>query len=103
MKIEILYFEGCPNHDVADQRVREVLSELGVRAEVVHVNLADESIARKVRFPGSPTVRVNGADVAPDSNREPFGMRCRVYPTSSGLDGAPDKAAIRTAIERSVA
>ena len=102
MKIEILYFDGCPNRDVADQRVREVLREMGIQAEVVHVNVKDESIAQGVRFPGSPTIRVNGADVAPGSNGKPS-MRCRVYPTSSGFDGAPDKDAIRTRIGRSAA
>lgn len=100
MKIEILYFDGCPNHEVADQRVREVLSEIGIQAEVVHINVKDESMAQEVLFPGSPTIRVNGADVAPGSSGEPFGMCCRIYQTLSGFDGAPDKHVIRTAIKR---
>lgn len=103
MKIEILYFDGCPNHDLAEQRVREVLNELGVQAQVVHVNVKDEDTAHEVQFPGSPTIRVNGADVVPETSGEPFSMRCRVYPTSFGFDGAPDKDAIRSAIERSAA
>ncbi len=103
MKIEILYFEGCPNHDLADQRVRGVLDEMGIQADVVHVSIKDESTAQEVQFPGSPTIRVNGADVAPETNGESFSMRCRVYPTSSGFDGAPDKDSIRAAIERSAA
>jgi len=103
LKIEILYFDGCPNHDLADQRVREVLSELGIEAEVVYVNVKDNATAQEVQFAGSPTIRVNGVDVAPETNSEPFSMRCRVYPTSSGFDGAPDKDTIRRAIERSAA
>ena len=103
MKIEILYFDGCPNHDLAGQRVRGILDELGIQAEVVNVNVKDENTAQQVQFPGSPTIRVNGADVAPSTNGEPFSLRCRVYPTSSGFDGAPDKDAIRTAIDRSAA
>jgi hypothetical protein len=103
MKIEILYFEGCPNHEVANKRVRDVLNDLGIEAEVVHINVKDEATAEEVRFPGSPTVRVNGEDVTPGSNGEPYSMRCRVYPTTSGFEGAPDKDAIRTAIEKSAA
>jgi hypothetical protein len=103
VKIEILYFDGCPNRKVADQRVREVLDEMGVRAKVVHVNVKDEDVAQEIWFPGSPTILVNGVDVAPASNGVPFSMGCRIYPTSSGFDGAPDKDAIRTAIERSSA
>ena len=101
MKIEILYFDGCPNHELAVERVREVLEELNVQAELVHVNVKDEETATEVRFPGSPTVRVNGEDVVPGQNGEPYNMRCRVYPTSSGFDGAPDKEALRNAIEKS--
>jgi len=101
VKIEILYFDGCPHHDLAGQRVREVLEELEVQAEVVHVNVQDEATARAVRFSGSPTIRVNGADVAPETSGEPFSLCCRVYPASSGFEGAPDKDAIRSAIERS--
>jgi hypothetical protein len=103
MRIDILYFDGCPNHELADKRVRDVLNDLGVEAELVHINVKDEATAEEVRFPGSPTVRVNGEDVAPGSNGEPYSMRCRVYPTTSGFEGAPDKDAIRTAIEKSEA
>ena len=103
MTIEILYFAGCPKHEVADKRVRDVLNDLGVEAELVHINAKDEATAVQVRFPGSPTIRVNGEDVAPGSNEEPYSMRCRVYPTATGFDGAPGEEAIRTAIEKSAA
>ena len=103
MKIEILYFDGCPNHELADKRVRDVLNDLGVEAELVLINVTDEATAEQVRFPGSPTIRVNDEDVAPGSNGERYSMRCRVYPTTSGFDGAPGEDAIRTAIKKSTA
>jgi hypothetical protein len=103
VKIEILYFDDCPNHELVDERVHEVLEELGVQADIVHVNVKDEATATRVRFPGSPTVRVNGEDVIPGHNGEPYSLRCRVYPTSAGFAGAPDKDAIRVAIQRSAA
>ncbi len=31
MKIEILYFDGCPNHQPAIELVHQVLQEVGVR------------------------------------------------------------------------
>jgi hypothetical protein len=103
MTIEILYFSGCPNRGLAERRVREALRELGVDARVIHVNVEDEKTAERVRFPGSPTVRVNGADVAPIAGDAPIAMSCRVYSTPSGFGGAPDKAAIRAAIAGSTA
>lgn len=103
MRIEILYFDGCPNHQVAEERVREVLEELGVHAEIVQINVKDDATAVKVRFPGSPTVRVNGKDVVAGDDGDSYSLRCRVYPTSSGFAGAPDKDTIRKAIQRSEA
>ena len=103
MTIEILYTDDCPNRQLAEDRVREALTGLDVRAEVVLINVNDERIAKKVRFPGSPTIRVDGEDVAPSDNDGSYHLRCRVYPTSSGLAGAPDKDVIRAAIQRRAA
>src|SRR5260370_10042190 len=78
MKIEVLYFDGCPNHKPAVERVQEVLREEGVSAEVLEVNVSDASIAQEVEFLGSPSVRLNGLDVEPTARtaRE-YGMMFR--------------------------
>ena len=102
MKIEILYFEGCPNHEPAERAVRDVLKELNVDAEITHVDVPDEATATRVRFPGSPTIRVDGEDVAPKESDGSYSLRCRVYHTSSGMTGVPDKDDIRAAIRRRV-
>lgn len=96
MKIEVLYFEGCPNHATAVNRVREVLREEGVEAEVVEVNVRGEGGANEVGFLGSPTVRVNGIDVGPSARcSEEYGMMCRTYVVGRG---APPKDLIRAAL-----
>ena len=71
MKIEVLYFDGCPNHRLAVEQVRQLLGEEGVSAEVLEVNVSDESIAQKVGFLGSPSIRVNGLDVEPEARAAP--------------------------------
>ena len=80
MKIEVLYFDGCPNHAAAVTLVRKVLREEGVAAQVVEVNMRDEANTRDIGFLGSPTVRVNGLDVEPSarSSRD-YGMMCHTY------------------------
>ncbi len=103
MKIEILYFEGCPNHEPADRAVREVLVEIGVEARVEHVDVPDEATAQRVKFPGSPTIRVDGEDVTPPEDDDQYSLRCRVYKTSSGFAGVPDKEAIRKKIREAMA
>ena len=52
MKIEVLYFDGCPNHEPAVERIQELLREEGVSAEVVEVNVRDADTAQKPRIPG---------------------------------------------------
>lgn len=102
MKIEILYFEGCPNHEPAERAVRDILEELKVEAEISHVNVRDEATAERVRFPGSPTIRVDGEDVVNEETNDAYSLCCRVYQTRSGVAGVPDKDLIRDAIRRRV-
>ena len=45
MKVEILYFEGCPTYERTERTLREILSELGteVELELVAVNTDEEA------------------------------------------------------------
>ena len=45
MKIEVLYFDGCPAYRTAKKALREVLAEEGIEAEVelVAVNTDEEA------------------------------------------------------------
>lgn len=81
MKIEVLYFEGCPNYLPAMDRLRTVLREEGLTtAEVAEIEVKDESAARMVKFFGSPTIRVNGLDIEIDlRNIRDTALACRRY------------------------
>lgn len=97
--VEILYFDGCPNHDGAVALVERVAAELGLRPEIRLVNVPDEKTASRVRFLGSPTVRISGRDVEPRAEeRTDFGLSCRVFRTERGLAGQPEEALIRDAL-----
>ena len=65
MKVELLYFDGCPGYEKAEQALRAALSGEGSRGgfEMVGVNTDEE--AEKLRLRGSPTSRVNGWDLFP--------------------------------------
>ncbi len=65
-KVEILYFEGCPNHRPAVECVHEVLRQEGLSAEVQELEVPDAEAAQRFRFLGSPSIRVNGVDVEPE-------------------------------------
>ncbi|MGH3007425.1 MAG: DF family (seleno)protein [Gaiellaceae bacterium] len=100
-RVEILYFEGCPNHDRTRALVERVAAELGVEPEVELIEVRDTSAAQQLCFLGSPTVRVNGRDVEPGGNeRRDFAFSCRVYRRERGFAGQPDEAWIRAALGR---
>ena len=99
MKIEVLYFDGCPNHKPAVERVQQLLREEGVSAEVLEVNVSDASIAQRVGFLGSPSVRVNGLDVEPETRAaRDYGMMCRTYSVDGRREGLPSREILRQAM-----
>ena len=104
MKIEVLYFDGCPNHKPAVERVQQVLAEEGLSAEVLEVNVSGPSIAQNVRFLGSPSIRVNGLDVEPEARRaHVYGMMCRTYAVDGRREGLPSREMLRQAMREEMA
>src|SRR6266700_2485863 len=47
--VEILYFDGCPNHEPALAKVERVDGELGTDADVRLVNVPDQETATRRR------------------------------------------------------
>lgn len=89
-RIELLWFAGCPNHVAALEMVRDVVRETECEAQVKSVHVDDDQAALRLRFPGSPTIRVDGADIEPGYEpQDPFAVTCRVYSTPVGLRGLP--------------
>jgi hypothetical protein len=90
VKIEVLYFDGCPNHEALLPRLRELLDQAHVESAVELVEVPDDAAAQSERFLGSPTVRVDGRDVEPGADqRTDFGLKCRLYRTEDGFAGLP--------------
>ena len=89
MRVELLYFDGCPNWRLTDERLREALAQAGrddVPVERRLVTTPEQAEANGFR--GSPTVLVNGWDPFADSSA-PVGLSCRVFRTEVGATGAP--------------
>lgn len=97
--VEILYFDDCPNWPPVATAVDRLARELGAEADVRLVRVASEEEAARLRFLGSPTVRVDGRDVEPGAEeRRDFALACRVYRTDDGFAGLPREAWIRAAL-----
>jgi hypothetical protein len=97
--IEVLYFDGCPNHEELLTRLPQLLEHEAISAEIVLYEIPDIDTAVEERFLGSPTVRVNGHDVDPGAGqRDDYGLKCRIYRTATGLTGLPPDQWILDAI-----
>lgn len=102
--VQILFFEGCPNHEQAHELVAQVAHELGLQPEIAFVEVTDAEAAERLRFLGSPTIRVDGRDVEPGADaRDEFALSCRVYRSEHGLAGQPDAQLIREALTSAAA
>jgi hypothetical protein len=102
MKVELLWWEGCPSHPRALEELRAVLSEEGLDPDAVELReVESDEQAERERFPGSPTIRIDGEDVVPPGERDPVGLACRVYRLRDGRTSpTPDTADLREAIRR---
>lgn len=83
------FFDGCPNWQTTEGRLREALDRTGhadVRVDHEQVDTSED--AERLGFIGSPTVLVDGSDPFAQPGA-PVGLACRVYITPEGVAGSP--------------
>jgi hypothetical protein len=100
MKVEILYFDGCPTYKATEKTLRKVIYEEGIDAEIQLVAVNTDEEAQRVRFPGSPTIRVDSEDLFPVPERVGYALGCRMYTTPEGLRGSPTAEMLREALAK---
>lgn len=91
MKIQLLYFTGCPNVDRARTAVREAVLAEGIDEQVEEIDVESPDAPEAVRGWGSPTILVDGSDVTGAGRSS--GTACRLY-----ADGAPSVEQIRAGL-----
>jgi hypothetical protein len=73
--VEILYASGCQNVREVRARLTALAEEEGVVIDLAETSIETVEEAQQRRFPGSPTVRVEGRDVEPAAEAlELFGL-----------------------------
>jgi hypothetical protein len=82
--VELLYWEGCPSYPEARELLEDVLRDRGADAAIRMREVTTREEAVELRFPGSPTIRIDGRDVDPVGADEPPSLSCRVYNLSEG-------------------
>lgn len=104
MRVELLYWDRDPHYMTARQRLVEVLTEDAFETTIQMIAVGSDADAELLAFPGSPTIRLDGADIAPDPDPRPR-LGLRGYPADDDLGGprtepVPGTRLIRTAVER---
>ncbi|MFP5579853.1 MAG: thioredoxin family protein [Acidimicrobiia bacterium] len=96
MKLELLYFNDCPNWKIAAERLENIATRRGLAVEARLVSTPEE--AEAAGFRGSPTILVDGRDPFAAGD-EPFGLACRVYQTPDGPAGSPTTEQLEAVID----
>ena len=102
MKIELLFFKGCPNISLARKNLNEAFGKIGIPAQWDEVDLNESNTPKELKGYGSPTILIDGKDVT-GIVAEGESLSCRTYYNAKGkITGAPDAEVIAKAILESI-
>jgi hypothetical protein len=98
MRVQLLFFEGCPHVDAARRALRQALESVGLGEVVVEeLDVDAASTPAQLRDWGSPTILIDGVDIA--GERGPSGRSCRLY-GNAGNAGVPSRSLIEEQLRR---
>lgn len=102
MKVELLYFAGCPNISTARKNLNEAFAKADVAPQWNEIDLNDPNMPKELKGYGSPTILVDSKDVT-GIVAGGGSLSCRTYYTAKGeITGAPDVEIILKALLESV-
>lgn len=92
--IELIFDPDCPNAGLARRHLKQALASVGMEPVWREWNRGSQQVPHYARECGSPTILIDGRDVADGSPGET--RQCRLYKDEDGvLAGAPSVQAIR--------
>jgi hypothetical protein len=99
MKVEFLFWEGCPSYPEARELLESLLARHGLEQPIDVVEVVTQEDAVRLAFPGSPTIRIDDRDVDEAGAHSPPSLTCRVYRLP---DGRPSPVPSREQIEEAL-
>jgi len=69
MKIQLLYILDCSWCLKTKELIKDSLKELGAKADVEEILIDSDEKAKKYKFVGSPTIRINGKDIQEQASK----------------------------------
>jgi hypothetical protein len=98
-----MYYEECPSHDLALERLHQVLIEEGIAADIKVIRVETEEQAEELHFVGSPTILVNGEDIVLPPSNAYYALTCRAYMLEDGrISPLPSSEMIRRSVRNAV-
>jgi hypothetical protein len=99
--VELLYWRECPSWDRAIALLRREMDAAGLDPDSLRLTeVSTDADAQEEAFVGSPTIRIDRADIQPPGPDEPVGLNCRVYHRRDGrVSPLPDPADVRDALQ----
>lgn len=97
MDVQLLYIAGCPNVDLARDRIAAAAEATGVAVTLREYEVSDEAKAGELGMRGSPTVLASGVEVGGPAGGDGAALgslSCRLYRSEAGVEGAPTVAAL---------
>jgi hypothetical protein len=84
---------------MALERLRQVIKEEQIQAEITIVNVTSDEQAQRLQFAGSPTILVHGQDIDVESTGTQSALTCRAYQLEDGrISPLPSANMIRKAL-----
>ena len=100
MNIRFLYYEDCPSHETALERLQMVMNQENISSEVEVIKVETEDQANSWKFVGSPTILINGEDIVPPPEDAQYNLTCRAYRLENGrISPLPSEIMIRDALQ----
>lgn len=103
MEIKFLYYEDCPSHESGLERLKQVMAENNIQADIEIIKVGTDEQANDLKFIGSPTIRVDGVDIDPPPDDAPYNLTCRVYRLEDGrFSPLPSPEMIKRSLQQAI-
>jgi len=97
--VELLYTDECPFWKETLKLINEIVNDSKLEITLKKVRVLSEKDAKRLKFPGSPTVRINGVDIDPAIKEIEGYVGCRIYMYKGHVYEYPPKEMIKSAFE----
>ncbi len=99
MRVELFYWDGCPSYPEAEKVLGDVLRSRGLDDQIVRLEVKTQEEAEALRFPGSPTIRIDSRDIDPSGADGPPALSCRIYHLPDGrVSPVPSRESLERAL-----